>query len=99
MAIFNTLILYRKVLAGDLAFADALEAYEDILSFVTVLAENVSDGKRGMQIAQHVNQQQSYDAQYLALAERRGAEYWTDDGRFAASASDAYPQVKRLGSD
>jgi len=91
-------ILYRKILAGDLAFADALDAYDDVRPFVAVLTENVADGKRGMQIAQQTSQQQSYDAQYLALAERLGAEYWTDDRRFVLSASGAFPQVKRLGS-
>lgn len=90
-------ILHRKALAGDLSPIDALDAYDDILSFITILSENVADGKRGMHIARQIAQQQSYDAQYLALAERLGAEYWTDDRRFIASASGTFPQVKRLG--
>lgn len=91
-------ILYRKALAGDLSVADALDAYDDVLPFVIVRSENTADGRRGIQIAQQTNQQQSYDAQYLALAERLGAEYWTDDARFVASASGTFPQVRHLGS-
>jgi len=90
-------ILHRKALAGDLSLADALDAYDDVLSFITILSANSADGKRGIHIARQIAQQQSYDAQYLALAERLGAEYWTDDRRFIASASGAFPQVRRLG--
>ncbi|MHB8645729.1 MAG: type II toxin-antitoxin system VapC family toxin [Thermomicrobiales bacterium] len=89
-------ILYRKALNGDLTFADASEAYDDVLPFVMVLPENASDGKRGMEIARQTGQQQSYDAQYLALAERLDAEYWTDDRRFVTATSAAFPQVKQM---
>lgn len=91
-------ILYRKTLAGDLSFTDALDAYDDVLAFITILSENSTDGKRGMQIARQIAQQQSYDAQYLALAERLGAEYWTDDRRFVHAAAAAFPQVKHLAT-
>lgn len=91
-------ILYRKAMNGDVTFADALAAYDDLLPFVTILPEYTADGKRGMGIARQTAQQQSYDAQYLALAERLGAEYWTDDRRFVASVSEAFPQVKQLES-
>ena len=90
-------ILHRKALVGDLSFADALDAYDDILAFTTILSESVTDGRRAMYIARQIAQRQSYDAQYLALAERIGAEYWTDDRRFVASAAEAFPAVKRLG--
>ncbi|MDQ6907634.1 MAG: type II toxin-antitoxin system VapC family toxin [Chloroflexota bacterium] len=91
-------ILHRKALTGDLSFADAVGAYDDLLLFVTILSENAADGKRSIAIARETNQQQSYDAQYLALAERLGTEYWTDDRRFVAAVSASFPQVKRLES-
>lgn len=91
-------ILHRKALSGDLSFADAMDAYDDLLFFVTILPENIADGRRAMHIARQATQRQSYDAQYLALAERLGAEYWTDDRRFIAAVSGSFPQVKRLGS-
>ena len=90
-------ILHRKALAGDLSFMDALDAYDDILAFTTILPESIADGRRSMHIAQQTAQRQSYDAQYLALAERLGAEYWTDDQRFVQAAAEAFPAVKRLG--
>ena len=90
-------ILYKKVLRGELSLADAREAYDDVLPFIQILAEDPRDGKRSLSIAQEVNQQQAYDAQYLALAERLGSEYWTDDRRFVIAASGAFPQVKHLG--
>jgi predicted nucleic acid-binding protein len=89
-------ILYRKALTRDLSFEDALDAYDDVISFVTIRTEHISDGRRGMHIARETSQKQSYDAQYLALAERLGIEYWTDDGRFVMSASSAFPQVRQL---
>jgi predicted nucleic acid-binding protein len=91
-------ILYKKVLRGELSLADALDAYDDALPFIQVLAEDPRDGKRALSIAQETHQQQAYDAQYLALAERLGSEYWTDDRRFVIAASGAFPQVKQLGS-
>lgn len=89
-------ILHRKALSDDLSFADAMDAYDDLLFFVTILSENIADGKRAIHIARQTAQRQSYDAQYLALAERLGTEYWTDDRRFAASASVSFPQVRKM---
>jgi predicted nucleic acid-binding protein len=91
-------ILYKKVLRGELSPADAGDAYDDVLPFLQILAEDAPDGKRALAIAQETGQQQAYDAQYLALAERLGVEYWTDDRRFVLAASGAFPQVKHLGS-
>lgn len=90
-------ILYKKMLKGEIAFTDALAAFDDLLPFVTVLPENAADGKRALAIARQTHQQQAYDAQYLALAERLGAEYWTDDRRFVHAAAEAFPAVRRLG--
>jgi predicted nucleic acid-binding protein len=83
---------------GELSLADAREAYDDTLPFVRLLAADLRDGKRALSIAQDTSQQQAYDVQYLALAERLGSEYWTDDRRFVLAASGAFPQVKQSGA-
>lgn len=41
-----TNILYKKVLRGELSLADALDAFDDMLPFVHVLAEDHRDAKR-----------------------------------------------------
>ncbi len=38
-----------------------------------------------------------YDCQYLALAERAGCEYWTNDARFVRGARPQFPHVRQLG--
>lgn len=55
-----------------------------------------SDAARAMEIADTAEQQTPYDACYLALAEREGCEYWTDDERLARAAQPHFSQVKHL---
>ncbi len=89
-------ILHRRAADGKISHAGALDAYDDALLFVTTLPEQIADGRRALEIAHQTRQKQSYDAHYLALAERLGLEYWTDDGRFVAAVAGTFPQVKRL---
>lgn len=89
-------ILHRGVMDGRISHAAALDAYDDALLFVTALPEQIADGRRALEIAHQTRQTQSYNAHYLALAERLGLEYWTDDGRFVAAVAGTFPQVKRL---
>ncbi len=45
-------------------------------------------------IALRLNQPRAYDAQYLAVAEREGCEFWTTDRRLYNSVNDALPWVR-----
>lgn len=78
----------RKAVAQNaIEPADAQEALERVL----ILSVNRTAPDRELDVAALVwatrlRQVVAYDAQYLALAERLGAEFWTADRKLAAGA-------------
>jgi len=49
------------------------------------------------ELAKRFNHPRTYDAQYLALAELEGCEFWTADRRLYNSVRDQLPWVKLAG--
>lgn len=78
--------LYRYQHAGLLS----AETVDSALQAALVLPiELIEDGRlhtEAKAVAERLNQPATYDAHYLALAERLDAEFWTTDGRFAKAA-------------
>jgi predicted nucleic acid-binding protein len=54
---------------------------------------------RAYDLAQSLNLPRTYDAQYLAVAESLGCEFWTGDERFFNSARSLFPFIRWLGED
>jgi len=52
--------------------------------------------RRALQLAEALSLPAAYDAHYLALAERVGAEFWTTDRRLANKVREALPWVHLL---
>jgi predicted nucleic acid-binding protein len=53
--------------------------------------------ERAYDLAQAYGLSRTYDAQYLALAERLGCEFWTGDERLFNSVRTGFPLIRWLG--
>jgi predicted nucleic acid-binding protein len=73
--------LHRLCLAGELSRGRAAEALEVALAMPITLETGVDLHHRALEIAALFNRPATYDAHYLAVAERHGAEFWTADER------------------
>jgi predicted nucleic acid-binding protein len=84
------------VLRGQLpaAAAPAVYAALDALPLTVALAapELLAVRLRARRIADDLQQPNVYDATYAALAEARGCNFWTADGRFANAAKQVRQQ-------
>lgn len=88
--------LYRYAAHGDLS-PDEVETVLDLALRMDI--ELVGDAglhRRALQLAQTFSLPAAYDAHYLALAERLGAEFWTADARLAQAVRDRLPWVHPL---
>lgn len=89
--------LHQQVLKGTMTELQAMQRLRIPFQWLTVLDPDPEIAERGIQIASQLRQRASYDAQYVALAERLGCELWTADRRFAGAAQPAFPFVRWLG--
>lgn len=79
--------LRKSVAARAVTSARAYEALEQLQQLgVNLMPPDVELHRVALRWAERLSQIASYDAQYLALAERLGAEFWTADSRLADSA-------------
>ncbi len=89
--------LRRYVVRGSLSSAEA----QTLLDLALRLdIELVGDGglhRRALRLADAFSLPAAYDAHYLALAERLGAEFWTADARLTQAVQDRLPWVHLLG--
>jgi predicted nucleic acid-binding protein len=54
--------------------------------------------KRAYDLAEQLNRPSAYDAQYLALAERLGCDFWTADEKLFNAVGAALASVRWLGT-
>jgi predicted nucleic acid-binding protein len=76
-------VLYQNVRKGNFTIERAREAFTGILNTGLILdSSQIADrGKRSIELTSQFNSPATYDAHYLALAEREGCELWTADTR------------------
>lgn len=73
-------LLSRKEITAD----EAEQALRTIHGLrVEIMNEDEELSLRALELAGKLGQSKAYDAFYLALAEKLGAEFWTADGRLA----------------
>ena len=85
--------LRRYVVHGGLLPEEAAEALEAVLQLGIALHGDAALHRRALALAGHLELSTAYDAHYLALAERLGAEFWTADQRLVNAVSAVLPWV------
>ena len=78
--------LARSVAAGHLPAAEVTAAWE-VITGVPVVLHRLDDGPDVVATAERLERHSAYDAAYVVLAERLGAELWTFDGPLARNAA------------
>ncbi len=73
--------LHRYVVHGELLPEEASELLEMALRLDITLYGDNDLHRRALKLAKSFSLSATYDAHYLALAERLGAEFWTADKR------------------
>lgn len=91
-------VLYQQTRRGAVTAPDGRELLRRVLAVVALVDAPTTDALRAYEIAGLTAQPTPYDCQYLALAERAGCEYWTDDARFVRGARPQFPHVRQLGT-
>jgi predicted nucleic acid-binding protein len=89
-------VFYRRI-DRELNLRAAQVGVRAILNEVVVLDFDATLATRAMEYALAFGQRASYDAHYLALAERLGCELWTADRRFWDSTEGTLPWFRWLG--
>lgn len=91
-------VLYQQTRRGTVTVSDGRELLRRVLAVVALVDTPAADALRAYEIADRTAQPTPYDCQYLALAERAGCEYWTDDARFVRGVQLRFPHVRQLGT-
>ena len=88
--------LHRYVHHGMLLPEEASDALEAILGLGIELRSDAELHPRALALANKLGLAAAYDAHYLALAERLGAEFWTADRRLQQAVGATLPWVRLL---
>jgi len=88
--------LHRYVHHGMLLPEEASDALEAILGLGIELRSDAELHPRALALANKLGLAATYDAHYLALAERLGAEFWTADRRLQHAVGATLPWVRLL---
>lgn len=86
--------LHRVARASGHSLDATREAVQTALNIGITLHADAPDHVRALEFAVRLNRPASYDAHYLALAERLGVEFWTADERLYNAAWHALPWVR-----
>ena len=79
--------LTRLVALGAFPRERLADAWRSALAIPIIYHPIAEDGERVIAQALRLGRQSAYDAAYLALSERLGAELWTFDGHLARNAA------------
>lgn len=94
-----TNILYRQSAANKLTYEEAKQSLKKLFSIGVklkfTLHENIS--MQAMEFAHLFNLPATYDAHYLALAQREKSDYWTADARLWNAVKGRLNWVRWIG--
>ncbi|MBI3961872.1 MAG: type II toxin-antitoxin system VapC family toxin [Deinococcus sp.] len=89
--------LYKRVSRGELALDVVKRALDDFLPVGPALSREPATHRRAFELAHQFSRPTSYDAHYLALAERQGCECWTADERLWNAVREKLSWVRWIG--
>jgi predicted nucleic acid-binding protein len=85
--------LYRYEKAGELTQEEVQQALDTVLALPIQLIGDHALHVEAVLLARRAGLPATYDAHYLALAERLGAEFWTADRKLVRQVGAALPWV------
>ncbi len=90
--------LYQKVRGGKITFDTAKEGLTQVIltGLQFDFLQDPTLGLRALELAQNFSLLATYDAYYLALAEREGCDFWTTDTRMWRSVKPQISWVRLL---
>ncbi|MBX3065643.1 MAG: type II toxin-antitoxin system VapC family toxin [Anaerolineae bacterium] len=91
-------VLRKSVYRRRLTTEEAREKLKEATLLRVVTFINDTFLQRAYQLAEQFNRPSSYDAQYLAVAEQLGCEFWTADEKLYNAVSESLSWVKWLGN-
>lgn len=89
--------IHQRVRRRELTTNDAAVALERVLGAGVELEEDELLHLAAARLAVQLGRGSTYDAHYLALAERHGCEVWTGDRRLYNGVRDRFPLVRWIG--
>ncbi|KAM3091316.1 type II toxin-antitoxin system VapC family toxin [Phormidesmis sp. 146-35] len=88
--------LYRYVVANTLTLEESSQLLQAVFTLPITLYQDNELHQRSLVLAQENSLPATYDAHYLALAERLNAELWTCDRRLFNKVHTAFSQIHLL---
>lgn len=88
----------KAVYRGRVTAEEGRRARDQLLRYPVTLHLDDDLLKRGYELATQYNRPTAYDAQYLALSERLGCDFWTADERMFNAVKDRFTTIRWLGS-
>jgi len=93
-----TSVMRKSVYRNLLTPKEAIQKRDILLAQPIRLMIDIDLLKRGYDLATQYNRPAAYDAQYLAVAERLGCEFWTTDERLYNATQPNLNWVKWIGN-
>jgi predicted nucleic acid-binding protein len=91
--------IHQRVRRGDLGTDEAGLALAQVLSAGVDLEEDEILHLVAARLAVQLGRGSTYDAHYLALAERYGCEVWTGDRRLYNGVRERFPLIRWIGHE
>lgn len=92
-------VLAKRVIDGIIGAADIRTALSNTLALVDLRDFDLALSLRAVAFAATMPRRRfGFDAQFLALAEEEGCDFWTADADFAHEVSAKYSRVKWIGA-
>jgi predicted nucleic acid-binding protein len=89
---------FHRLAVGRLLLPErASQFLEDALNLNITLYSDAELHQRALTLARQLTLPATYDAHYLALAQRLGAEFWTADRRLVQAVQATLPWVNLVG--
>ncbi len=89
--------LYKRSRRGDITLATAVQLEAEFLESAIELIQSARLHLRAIRLAAQLQQNATYHAHYLALAESLDCDLWTADQRFFQAAASEFPRVNCIG--